>query len=217
MLDGRGRLRHIALMTELRTLCVYCGSSAGNDHAYATAATVVGEAIAAADVQLVYGGGDVGLMGIVARTALAKGARVTGVIPRFLKDREVMLREVTELIVTEDMHERKRIMFDRADAFVALPGGLGTLEEVIEIATWAQLERHAKPIVMVNVGGFWDPLVAQFRRMADDGFLTKEFLGEHVALPLTFVDSAEESLPKVRDLLAGIEPDDLVSNGARLM
>ncbi|MHA1549071.1 MAG: TIGR00730 family Rossman fold protein [Alphaproteobacteria bacterium] len=205
-------------MSELKTICVYCGSSTGHDHEYAEAATALGEAIAAAGVRLVYGGGSVGLMGIVARTVMARGGHVIGVIPQFLKDREVMLKEVTELVVTEDMHERKRIMFDHADAFVTLPGGIGTLEEVIEMTSWAQLDQHAKPIVMVNIGGFWDPLVAQFRRMTDDGFLTKTFLGDHRALPLNFVDSAEESLPKIRDLLAGIAPEDLTSqDGARLM
>jgi len=201
------------MMSELKTICVYCGSSTGHDHEYAEAATALGEAIAAAGVRLVYGGGSVGLMGIVARTVMARGGHVIGVIPQFLKDREVMLKEVTELVVTEDMHERKRIMFDHADAFVTLPGGIGTLEEVIEMTSWAQLDQHAKPIVMVNIGGFWDPLVAQFRRMTDDGFLTKTFLGDHRALPLNFVDSAEESL-----LLAGIAPEDLASqDGARLM
>ena len=149
----------------------------------------LGRDIAEAGIRLIYGGGSVGLMGIVARAVLENGGQVTGIIPQFLKDREVMLGEVSELVVTADMHERKRIMFERADAFVALPGGIGTLEEVVEMMTWAQLDQHEKPILIVNIDGFWDPLVAQFQRMADDGFLHKDFLGEHVALPVRFCDS----------------------------
>ncbi len=205
-------------MTELRALCVYCGSNDGHAAEYREAAVELGRAIAEGGVRLVYGGGSVGLMGVVARTVLERGGGVTGIIPRFLKDREVMLNEVDELIVTEDMHDRKLTMFERADAFVALPGGIGTLEEVVEIATWAQLDQHAKPILIVNVGGFWDPLIAQFHRMNDDGFLAKAFLGDHIPLPLTFVDSAAETLPAIREALAGISREDLVaSDGARLM
>ena len=122
--------------------------------------------MAASGMRLVYGGGSIGLMGILARSVLANGGKVTGIIPQFLKDREVMLKEVPDLIVTADMHERKRIMFQRADAFVALPGGIGTLEEVVEVMTWAQLDQHAKPVLIVNINGFWDSLVALFRRMS---------------------------------------------------
>src|SRR5436305_2108689 len=146
-------------MATLTSLCVYCGSNDGTDPAYATAARALGRVMAERGIGLVYGGGSIGLMGILARTVLANGGRVTGIIPQFLKDREVMLKEATELVVTKDMHERKAIMAERADAFVALPGGLGTLEEVVVIATWAQLERHHKPVPMVNVGGFWDSLI----------------------------------------------------------
>lgn len=211
-----GHMREV--MTELKTICVYCGSNPGSDPGYAEAARTLGVEIAAAGAGLVYGGGSIGLMGIVARTAMEAGAPVTGIIPGFLRDREVMLKEVTELIVTEDMHGRKQAMFERSDAFVALPGGIGTLEEVVEIATWAQLDQHAKPIVMVNTGGFWGPLMDQFRRMAHDGFLAKEFLGEHVALPLEFVDRAEDAIPRIRKLLAGVAPEDLEkADGVRLM
>lgn len=178
-------------MAELRSICVYCGSNAGKVPEYAEAAERLGRDMAAAGVRLVYGGGSVGLMGIVARTIMENGGHATGIIPQFLKDREVMLKEVSELIVTADMHERKRIMFERSDAFVALPGGIGTLEEVIEVMTWAQLEQHAKPILIANINGFWDPLVGVFQRMTDDGFLHKEFLGNHVALPVRFCGSAD--------------------------
>jgi len=218
-LDLAGRVGHMReVMTELRTICVYCGSNAGRAQDYTEAAITLGREIAAAGAGLVYGGGSIGLMGIVARSAMEAGAPVTGVIPGFLRDREVMLKEVTELIVTDDMHDRKQAMFDRADAFVTLPGGIGTLEEVIEVATWAQLDQHAKPIVMVNTAGFWNPLKDQFRRMAHDGFLAKEFLGEHVALPLEFVDRAEDAVPRVRELLAAVAPEDLEKpDGVELM
>jgi hypothetical protein len=141
---------------------------------------------------------------------------VTGIIPQFLKDREVMLGEASELIVTTDMHERKRIMFERADAFVALPGGIGTLEEVVEMMTWAQLDQHEKPILIVNTGGFWEPLIGQFQRMTDDGFLHKEFLGEHVALPVRFCDRIEDAIPMLRNAVADL-PQPALDESAGLM
>lgn len=174
--------------------------------------------MAEAGVRLIYGGGSVGLMGIVARSVLAHGGQVTGIIPQFLKDREVMLKEVSELIVTADMHERKRIMFERSDAFVALPGGIGTLEEVVEMMTWAQLDQHEKPILIVNINGFWDPLVAQFGRMTGDGFLHKEFLGDHVDLPVRFCASAEAVVPTLQAAIAGVPRPELEeSRGVRAM
>ncbi|MEM9224653.1 MAG: TIGR00730 family Rossman fold protein [Pseudomonadota bacterium] len=162
-------------MDEIRSICVYCGSSEGHDPTFAAAADELGHRIANAGLTLVYGGGSIGLMGRIARAVLADGGRVTGVIPQFLHDREVMLREVTELIVTEDMHERKRTMFDRADGFVALPGGVGTLEELVEMMTWSQLGRHEKPIVLANVAGFWDPLVELLAHMIDAGFIPQQW------------------------------------------
>ena len=188
-------------MAILTSLCVYCGANDGADPAYAAASRALGRAMAGNNIQLVYGGGSIGLMGILAREVLAGGGKVTGIIPQFLKDREVMLKEASELVVTADMHERKRIMFERADAFVALPGGLGTLEEVVEIATWAQLERHAKPVLMVNLGGFWDPLIALFRRMTDDGFLHKPFLAGP-DLPIRFCSEVSEVIPTIELILA---------------
>ncbi len=143
---------------------------------------------------------------------------VTGIIPQFLKDREVMLKEVSELIVTADMHERKRIMFERSDAFVALPGGIGTLEEVVEMMTWAQLDQHEKPILIVNINGFWDPLIAQFGRMTGDGFLHKAFLGDHVDLPVRFCGSAEAVVPTLQGIVAGVPRPELEEpRGVRAM
>jgi uncharacterized protein (TIGR00730 family) len=205
-------------MAELRSICVYCGSNDGRLPDYARAAERLGRDMAEANVRLVYGGGSVGLMGIVARTVLAHGGKVTGIIPQFLKDREVMLKEVSELIVTADMHERKRIMFERSDAFVALPGGIGTLEEVVEMMTWAQLDQHEKPILIVNVNGFWDPLVAQFGRMTEEGFLHKAFLGDHVDLPVRFCGSAEAVVPTLKAALAALPRPELEeSRGVRAM
>jgi uncharacterized protein (TIGR00730 family) len=193
-------------MAELKNLCVYCGANPGVAPAYAAAAESLGRAMAAANVRLVYGGGSIGLMGILARSVMRHGGKVTGVIPQFLKDREIMLREVDDLVVTADMHERKQTMFQRADAFVALPGGIGTLEEVVEIMTWAQLDQHVKPVLIVNLNGFWDSLIALFQRMTDEGFLHKAFLGNHVALPVAFVDTIEEVLPALRARVERLPP-----------
>jgi uncharacterized protein (TIGR00730 family) len=157
-------------------------------------------------------------MGIVARAAMAAGGPVTGVIPQFLKDRELMLREVSDIIVTADMHERKKQMFDRADAFVALPGGIGTLEEVVEMMTWAQLDQHVKPVLILNLNGFYDPLVALFRRMSEEGFLHKGFAGGRDDLPVTFVDTVADVIPTIRAELARTPRAALeAGDGARLM
>lgn len=189
-------------MSELKSICVYCGSNSGTDPKYRETAESLGAAMAEAGVRLIYGGGSIGLMGILARSVLAHGGKVTGVIPQFLKDREVMLKEVSDLIITSDMHDRKMTMFEHSDAFVALPGGIGTLEEVVEVTTWAQLEQHEKPILIANINGFWDPLISQFKRMTDDGFLRKEFLGDHVELPVRFCSSCEEIIPTLEKALA---------------
>ena len=205
-------------MAELRSICVYCGSNSGARADYARAAEALGRAIAESGTRLVYGGGAVGLMGILARAAMAAGGPVTGVIPQFLKDRELMLREVNDLIVTADMHERKRLMFDRADAFVALPGGIGTLEEVVEIMTWGQLDQHVKPVLILNLNGFFDPLIALFRRMGEEGFLNKAFAGSRNELPVTFVDTVDQVIPTIRAALAGTPQAELeAGDGARLM
>jgi len=191
-------------MAQLQSICVYCGSNDGRLPEYAASAERLGRDMAEAGVRLVYGGGSVGLMGIVARSVLAHGGQVTGIIPQFLKDREVMLKEVSELIVTADMHERKRIMFERSDAFVALPGGIGTLEEVVEIMTWAQLDQHEKPILIANINGFFDALIALFQRMTADGFLHKAFLGNHVDLPVRFCDTVEAIIPTLQKAVVGL-------------
>ena len=205
-------------MAELRSICVYCGANTGARPDYAQAAEALGRVIAESGTRLIYGGGAIGLMGILARSVMAAGGSVTGIIPQFLKDREVMLREANDLIVTADMHERKRLMFDRADAFVALPGGIGTLEEVVESMTWAQLDQHIKPVLIINLNGFFDPLIALFRRMAEEGFLRKDFVGGHNDLPVTFVDTVEQVIPTIRAALAGTPQAELeAGDGARLM
>lgn len=162
-------------MTELTSVCVYCGSGSGVDPAYEAAAIELGRQIAEAGLNLIYGGGSVGLMGAVARSALENGGHVTGVIPRFLKQREVMMENVSELIVTDDMHQRKRTMFERADAFVALPGGIGTLEEVVEMMTWGQLGRHRRPVLLANINGFWNPLERLLTHMEQEAFIREGF------------------------------------------
>jgi uncharacterized protein (TIGR00730 family) len=155
-------------------LCVYCGSGPGRNPAYAVAARELGQALAEDGIGLVYGGGSLGLMGEVARATLAAEGHVTGIIPEFLVTRERMLAEVNELIVTANMHERKMTMFERSDGFVAMPGGIGTLEELVEITTWAQLDRHNKPIILCNIDGYWDPLVTLFDHMRAENFIRPE-------------------------------------------
>ena len=156
---------------KIRRVCVYCGSSPGTDPRFPAAAETFGRLLAESDIGLVYGGGNNGLMGITARSVLASGGHVTGIIPDFLKQREVMLREVQEPIVVPDMHTRKRLMFEKADAFVALPGGVGTLEELVEQLTWVQLDRHRKPVLIADIGGFWRPLLSLMAHMRDQGFI----------------------------------------------
>ncbi|MGH0004457.1 TIGR00730 family Rossman fold protein [Pseudovibrio ascidiaceicola] len=158
-------------MKTLKSICVYCGSNAGSQPLFEKAAIQLGELLAREGIRLVYGGGSIGLMGAVAKTVLENGGEVTGVIPKFLKEREVMLEDAHELIVTQDMHERKRTMFEKADAFIALPGGIGTLEELVEMLTWAQLGRHDKPMLLLNLDQFWTPLVELLDHMRSLGFI----------------------------------------------
>lgn len=162
-------------MSEISSLCVYCGSAPGSDPAFVEAASALGRAMAAGGIRLVYGGGNIGLMGTVARAVLDNGGQVTGIIPEFLKTRERMLADVHDLVVVPDMHTRKRIMFERADAFVALPGGVGTLEELVEQLTWSQLGRHRKPILIADIAGFWRPFLALVDHMRDQGFVRPGF------------------------------------------
>lgn len=176
----------------IRNICVYCGSGDGRNPKYARAAQTLGQSMAQAGIGLVYGGGGLGLMGEVARSVLAHGGHVTGIIPEFLSAKEKMLKEVDELIVTADMHERKRLMFERSDAFVALPGGIGTLEELIEQLTWSQLGRHAKPIVLANIDSFWDPLLALLGHMRDEAFIRPG-----LEVRFLVVDQAQQIVPSI--------------------
>ncbi|RDI58792.1 hypothetical protein DES45_105316 [Microvirga subterranea] len=159
------------LMSDIKSICVYCGSGFGDDPVFAENAAALGRAMAEQGIRLVYGGGNVGLMGTVAQATLDHGGYVTGIIPEFLKSREKLLDAVQETIVVPDMHTRKRLMFEKADAFVALPGGIGTLEELVEQMTWAQLGRHTKPILLLSTKGFWKPLLTLFAHMRDQGFI----------------------------------------------
>ena len=172
------------------SICVFCGSGAGRNPAYAEAAKVLGRNMAEAGISLVYGGGSLGLMGEVAQAVLAGGGRVTGIIPEFLSEKERMLKEVDELIVTTDMHERKRLMFEHSDAFVALPGGIGTLEELVEQMTWAQLGRHDKPVVIANIENFWAPLSGLLDHMRAEAFIRPG-----LEVRFTIVDDADEIVP----------------------
>jgi uncharacterized protein (TIGR00730 family) len=158
------------------SICVFCGSRRGNQPAYAEAARETGRVIAASGFRLVYGAGDVGLMGEVAAAAIAAGAPTLGVIPVHLLNRERKLRDMTNIIVTEDMHERKKVMFMNSDAVVVLPGGAGSLDEFFEVLTWAQIGLHQKPIVLLNVDGYWDPLTALLAHVAGQGFADPSML-----------------------------------------
>ncbi len=185
----------------LQNICVYCGSGSGRNPAYADAARELGQILAAARVGLVYGGGSLGLMGEVARSVLDHGGHVTGIIPGFLSEREQMLIEAQELIVVDDMHQRKQLMFAKSDAFVALPGGLGTLEEFVEQLTWSQLGRHRRPIVLANIGGFWNPLLAQFESM-----MAEHFIRPGLDLNLLVVDRVEDIIPAIEREIALLRP-----------
>lgn len=158
-----------------RGVCVYCGSSLGSDPAFATAADQLGAAIAGMGARLVFGGGGRGLMGRIARATMAAGGEVVGIIPRFLLEREEATLEWSELVVVENMHQRKQMMFDRADAFVALPGGVGTLEELVEQLTWVQLDRHKKPVLIADIAGFWRPLLSLMAHMRMSDFIHEDF------------------------------------------
>jgi hypothetical protein len=189
--------------TKLKTVCVYCGSGTGINPAYAEAARTLGRLLAEEGIGLVYGGGSLGLMGETARSVIRHGGRVTGIIPAFLSQREHMLLEAHELVVVENMHQRKHLMFLKSDAFVALPGGLGTLEEFVEQLTWAQLEQHQKPIVLVNVDGFWDPLLSLFAEMGKEDFVRRG-----LELHLEVVDRVEAILPAIRRALVPLAKEE---------
>jgi uncharacterized protein (TIGR00730 family) len=181
-------------MSKINAICVYCGSSPGTDPAFTTAARNFGKILADNGIRLVFGGGSVGLMGALASSVIDHGGAATGIIPEFLTAKERPRRLAQEQIITHDMHERKRTMFDRADAFVALPGGIGTLEELVEQMTWAQLGRHKKPILIANINGFWDPLLALLAHMRAQGLVPPPAKG----VELLVVEGVEDILPKLR-------------------
>ncbi len=195
-------------MEVIQTVCVYCGSGPGNDPAFAEAARAFGAILAKNKIALVYGGGSLGLMGATAKSVLEHGGDVIGVIPEFLTDREKTLTAAHEVIITRDMHERKRIMFERADAFVALPGGIGTLEELVEQLTWAQLGRHRKPILLLNTKGSWDPFRTLIDHMAD-----KEFIRPGMAVRILVAAKPDEVLPKLRAAAPGSKEVEAVKTG----
>ncbi|MBU1317306.1 MAG: TIGR00730 family Rossman fold protein [Alphaproteobacteria bacterium] len=188
----------------IQSICVYCGSQPGRDPAYIAAGRALGKSIAAHGLRLVYGGGTKGIMGAVAAGVLENGGRVTGIIPEFLVDMEATRQSLTkldELIVTEDMHARKHAMFERSDAFVTLPGGIGTLEEIVEIMTWGQLGRHEKPMVFANIGGFWNPMLDLVDHMREQGFIHRA----HLVQPMV-IDEVADIVPAILDRSEGRTP-----------
>jgi uncharacterized protein (TIGR00730 family) len=184
-------------MNKITTICVYCGSGPGTNPRFIEAAIALGKTLAENGIRLVYGGGSIGLMGAVATSVLDHGGSVTGIIPDFLTSRENALRRVQEMIITPDMHERKRLMFERSDAFVALPGGVGTLEELVEQLTWQQLGRHTKPVLLANIDGFWEPLLALLAHMR-----ATEFIRPSLSVDILKAERVEEILPRLRAAVA---------------
>src|SRR5580692_10239185 len=180
-------------MSKIKAICVYCGSSPGTDPAFVGTAQSFGKILAENGIRLVYGGGSVGLMGAVAEAVLKNGGDSLGIIPEFLTRRERPRQLAQETIVTRDMHERKQKMFDYADAFVALPGGIGTLEELVQQMTWAQLGRHKKPILVANINGYCDPFLTLIEHMRD-----QKFLPETSRVDCLVANRVEEILPKLQ-------------------
>ena len=192
-------------MTVVKNLCIYCGSSSGNDPSFAAAAEGLGTLMAKNGVGLVYGGGRVGMMGVVADSVLRGGGRVTGIIPRHLQAKEVGHDKVTELIIVSSMHERKTMMSELADAFAVLPGGLGTLDETFEIITWKQLRLHDKPILLIDVDGYWQPLEQLINSIVDRGFAHDD-----CAKLFTIVPGIDDVFPTLESMPAprfGTVPD----------
>jgi uncharacterized protein (TIGR00730 family) len=190
---------HMPGMSKIKTICVYCGSGPGSNPRFIEAAIALGKTLAENRIRLVYGGGSIGLMGALATAALDHGGTVTGIIPDFLTSRENALTRVQELVVTPDMHERKRLMFERSDAFVALPGGVGTLEELVEQLTWKQLGRHTKPILLANVDGFWEPLLALLAHMR-----ATQFIRPTLSVDVLKAERVEDILPRLRAAVARV-------------
>jgi hypothetical protein len=186
-------------MSKIKTICVYCGSGPGTNPRFIEAAIALGKAIAENGIRLVYGGGSVGMMGAVASAVLDHGGAVTGIIPDFLRRSENALSRVQEMIVTPDMHERKRLMFERSDAFVALPGGIGTLEELVEQLTWKQLGRHEKPVLLANIDHFWEPLLSLLSHMRATQFIRAE-----LSVEVLKAERVEDILPRLRAAVARV-------------
>ena len=189
--------------SKIRKICVYCGSGPGIDPAFAESARAFGTLLAKNGIGLVFGGGSVGMMGTIAKSVREHGGEVTGIIPEFLVAREHAMRGADNLIVTRDMHERKRKMFEMADAFVAMPGGVGTLEEVVEQMTWVQLGRHRKPILLANIKHFWDPLCALIDHMK-----ALEFIRGDLNFDLLVADKVEDILPMLKNAAAAVSADE---------
>ena len=189
-------------MNTIRKICVYCGSGPGADRSFVDAARQFGKILAENRIELVYGGGSVGLMGALATSVLDHGGEVTGIIPEFLTGREQALTRA-KLIITRDLHERKQLMFEQADAFVALPGGIGTLEELVEQMTWAQLGRHKKPILMANIDNFWDPMCALLDHMEDLAFIRRGLEVNYLV-----ASRVEEILPLIFKAAAAVSESD---------
>jgi uncharacterized protein (TIGR00730 family) len=184
-------------LANLTSLCVYCGSRSGDDPAFAAAARELGETLARDRIRLVYGGGGIGLMGELARAALAHGGEVTGIIPKVLQGREIAQAGLTKTELVPDMHHRKRRMFDLSDAFAVLPGGVGTLDETVEMLTWAQLGIHEKPIVVVDTDGYWAPFAALLEHVVARDFAARRTLDFY-----TVVRHVRDIVPTVRAALA---------------
>ncbi|WP_417317938.1 TIGR00730 family Rossman fold protein [Emcibacter sp.] len=159
-------------MANIKSICVYCGSKNGNNGNFTALARDLGHMMADNGIRLVYGGGSIGLMGVIARAVMEKNGEVTGVIPGHLEDLEVGEKNLTDKFVVGNMHERKRMMFDHSDAFVILPGSIGTLDETIEMVTWKQLQLHDKPIVIVNADNYWNPFLDMLKHIVSEGFMT---------------------------------------------
>jgi uncharacterized protein (TIGR00730 family) len=190
-------------MSTIKSICVYCGSGPGTNPAFVESARRFGQILAESRIHLIFGGGSKGLMGAVATAVLDHGGTATAIIPDFLTGREQVLKRSQEVIVTQDMHERKRIMFERADAFVALPGGIGTLEELVEQMTWAQLGRHKKPILLANIEHFWDPLCALLEHMK-----SLEFIRPGLAIDLLVATRADAILPMLQEAARNVSDSD---------
>lgn len=187
-------------MATISSICVYCGAGSGTDPSHIKAAKALGALLAKQNIRLIYGGGTIGMMGAVSDAVMDNGGKVTGIIPKFLLDMEGSseeLKRLDEVILTDDMHARKRTMFERADAFIALPGGVGTLEELVEQLTWVQLGRHTKPVLLANINKFWQPLIELISHMKDEAYIRKGF-----EVDFLNSDSVEDMIPMLQKAAA---------------